>query len=56
MICAVRFTSNTLRHLSTDLRAVTAIEYALISVVSIGAVTTPGSSVISTFNTVHSKL
>jgi pilus assembly protein Flp/PilA len=49
-----------LNQLNVDKRAVTAIEYALIAaliaVVIIGAVTTLGSKVSSTFNTVASEL
>jgi pilus assembly protein Flp/PilA len=60
MICTLRRALSTVRHLNADRRAVTAIEYALIAaliaVVIIGAVTTLGSSVSSTFNTVSSEL
>jgi pilus assembly protein Flp/PilA len=49
-----------LSQLNVDKRAVTAIEYALIAaliaVVIIGAVTTLGSNVSSTFNKVASEL
>jgi pilus assembly protein Flp/PilA len=49
-----------LNDLKFDKRAVTAIEYALIAaliaVVIIGAVTTLGSKVASTFNSVSSEL
>ena len=50
----------TLAHLRQDRRAVTAIEYALIAaliaVVIVGAATTLGSSISSTFNGVSSEL
>jgi pilus assembly protein Flp/PilA len=42
--------------LKMDKRAVTAIEYALIAVVIIAAVTALGSGVSKTFNTVASEL
>jgi pilus assembly protein Flp/PilA len=49
-----------LAQLNVDKRAVTAIEYALIAaliaVVIVGAATTLGSKVSSTFNTVSSEL
>jgi pilus assembly protein Flp/PilA len=49
-----------LRQLKFDNRAVTAIEYALIAaliaVVIIGALTTLGSKITTTFNTVASEL
>ena len=49
-----------MNELKFDKRAVTAIEYALIAaliaVVIIGAVTTLGTSISSTFNTVASEL
>jgi pilus assembly protein Flp/PilA len=49
-----------LHQLKVDRRAVTAIEYALIAaliaVVIIGALTTLGSKVSATFNTVSSEL
>jgi pilus assembly protein Flp/PilA len=60
MIASVRQALNTLHYLKADRRAVTAIEYALIAaliaVVIIGAVTTLGTNVANTFNTVSSEL